>query len=649
MISFASAEDSQGKLFVQLEADVLGGTRPSKDLRLVVRNGDLVTAYRPVFGHTERVGGSRFIRRRQVMRWQVYFELPVSVEEDPSHSFQLLCEPHPVLDLPKLGWAVKPLIYERRTPRAGALLAASGALLAGLAPGFALAEGGGSGRSRSVTTSVSVSTQAAANSAQTTSATSTTGDAQAAQTTSGSASTTTETAPPDTTTTTAAPLPQAPSGTTTSTTTAATVTTTATTTTTGTNTLTTGTTTGPSTTATGPTTTGPTTTSTTPTPTTSTTPTTTKAPGGSKSKSKGSRTTASPHRRPGSGHHPAGSRAQRGKGTAPARGPVSHSAPAPASSVDSDGGSDDFTAAATTPVVTSGSAWTIPVLADPFTSVQLRRYTALVGGLTQPPKSLVGIYRAAAQHYHIPWQVLAAINYVETGYGRDLAVSSAGAIGWMQFMPSTWAQYGQAVNLQGRPAGGMPNPWDPTDAIFAAARYLVAAGAQRNLPGAVYAYNHAGWYVQEVLSIAEQIARQGLKAGSKAAHKISAMTTMAQLLNGLPYVWGGGHSTFSMISGGYDCSGFVSAVLHAAGYLAIPQSTQTLPGQPGIEPGPGRWVTILDRTDAGISTDHVIIDIDGQWWESGGWGVQSDRVHRMRDISAAYLQSFNVVLHPQGL
>ncbi len=194
-------------------------------------------------------------------------------------------------------------------------------------------------------------------------------------------------------------------------------------------------------------------------------------------------------------------------------------------------------------MVSSGSSWSNPIMSDPFTSKQLAGYAALVGGLAQPPKFLIKIYRAAGHHYGIPWQVLAAINYVETHYGQDLAVSSAGAVGWMQFMPATWAEYGQSVNLKGKPAGGMPNPWNPTDAIFAAAHYLTAAGARRDLPKAVYAYNHAGWYVQEVLSIAEQINRHGLRAGSaKAKHKIWAMTTMARLLNGLPYVWGGGHA-----------------------------------------------------------------------------------------------------------
>lgn len=631
MISFSLAEGSPGKLAVRLEADLLGGRRSPRQLRLLARRGDRITAHSPAFSHTERVAGPRFIRRKQILRWELCFEIPALVAKDPSTTFQLICKPHGAVDLPELGWSVKPPIYERRTPRAGALLAASAALLAGLGPGLALADGGASS-----TPGATQPAQTATEPAQTVT--------EPAQTTTSTPPpiTTTDPAPATTATTTATPPPTTtspppPPATTTST---APVTTT----TTSTATTTTATTTTTTTTATTPTTTSTTTTSTATTPTTTTPslPTT----------STGSGATTRRHR---SSHkQSAGSTGTTSHAVAPVfrvtqKKSTPAPAPAPVSSTDPDHDGDDDAAEETNPVVSSGSEWTIPSLADPFTSAQLRTYATLVGGLAQPPKYLVKIYQAAAAHYHLPWQILAAINYVETGYGRDLAVSSAGALGWMQFMPSTWAQYGQAVNLQGQPIAATASPWNPTDAIFAAAHYLTVAGAQQNLPKAVYAYNHAGWYVQEVLSIAEQITSHDLQPGAKAGHKIEAMRTMARLLNGLPYVWGGGHSAFSLVSGGYDCSGFVSAVLHAAGYLQIPQTTQTLPGEPGIQSGPGHFVTILDRTDAGISDDHVIIDIDGQWWESGGWGVQSDRVHRMQNVTASYLQSFNVVLHPQGL
>ena len=98
------------------------------------------------------------------------------------------------------------------------------------------------------------------------------------------------------------------------------------------------------------------------------------------------------------------------------------------------------------------------------------------------------------------WEVLAAINEIETDYGRNLNVSSAGALGWMQFMPPTWKAYGVDANRDGR-----KDPFNPVDAIFAAARYLRAAGAQDDLRRAIFAYNHADWYVESVLMRARLI------------------------------------------------------------------------------------------------------------------------------------------------
>ena len=100
----------------------------------------------------------------------------------------------------------------------------------------------------------------------------------------------------------------------------------------------------------------------------------------------------------------------------------------------------------------------------------------------------------------IAWQVLAAINTVETGLGTNVTVSSAGAVGWMQFMPGTWRTYG--VDASG---DGIADPNDPYDAIESAAIYLEAAGARRDIRRAVFAYNHAWWYVDEVLRIAARM------------------------------------------------------------------------------------------------------------------------------------------------
>jgi hypothetical protein len=117
------------------------------------------------------------------------------------------------------------------------------------------------------------------------------------------------------------------------------------------------------------------------------------------------------------------------------------------------------------------------------------------------PIFLLPIYQAAGIEYGVRWEVLAAINEIETDYGRNLNVSSAGAQGWMQFMPATWKAYGTDANRDGR-----RDPYNPVDAIFAAARYLKAAGAQTDLRRAIFAYNHADWYVADVLERAEAIA-----------------------------------------------------------------------------------------------------------------------------------------------
>jgi murein DD-endopeptidase MepM/ murein hydrolase activator NlpD len=116
------------------------------------------------------------------------------------------------------------------------------------------------------------------------------------------------------------------------------------------------------------------------------------------------------------------------------------------------------------------------------------------------PVFLLPIYQAAATQYDVRWEILAAINEIETDYGRNLNVSSAGALGWMQFMPQTWKHYGVDANHDGH-----KDPFNPVDAIFAAARYLKAAGAQQNLRNAIFAYNHADWYVNSVLMRARLI------------------------------------------------------------------------------------------------------------------------------------------------
>jgi murein DD-endopeptidase MepM/ murein hydrolase activator NlpD len=132
------------------------------------------------------------------------------------------------------------------------------------------------------------------------------------------------------------------------------------------------------------------------------------------------------------------------------------------------------------------------------------------------PPFLLPIYQAAGMEYGIRWEVLAGINEIETDYGRNLNVSSAGALGWMQFMPATWRQYGVDANRD-----GVKDPYNPVDAIFAAARYLHAAGGETDLRRAVFAYNHADWYVDSVLMRAQVI-------GGLPSDLVSSLTGLTQ-------------------------------------------------------------------------------------------------------------------------
>jgi soluble lytic murein transglycosylase-like protein len=139
--------------------------------------------------------------------------------------------------------------------------------------------------------------------------------------------------------------------------------------------------------------------------------------------------------------------------------------------------------------------WTVrdPLGLDDFPKITVAQFPV--------PPFLLPIFQAAGAQYGIHWQILAAINEAETGFGRNLRESSAGAIGWMQFLPSSWQRFG--IDADG---DGKADPWDPVDAIFAAARYLHAAGAESSLPNAIFAYNHAGWYVDQVIDRARTFA-----------------------------------------------------------------------------------------------------------------------------------------------
>jgi cell wall-associated NlpC family hydrolase len=217
--------------------------------------------------------------------------------------------------------------------------------------------------------------------------------------------------------------------------------------------------------------------------------------------------------------------------------------------------------------------------------------TALFGGgSTQPsqealadiPADYLALYQQAATVCPgLDWSILAAIGKVESNHGRstlpgvaDGTSNSAGARGPMQFLQST---FDSVVARHPLPSSGKspPSPWEKHDAIFAAAYYLCDSGAQQDIRKAVFAYNHANWYVDEVLTQAKRYGEAMVGTGSCTAIQApNAATTLAinfacgQL--GLPYVWGGNGGA----DGGFDCSGLTKAAYGAAG-ISLPRTAQT--------------------------------------------------------------------------
>ena len=192
-----------------------------------------------------------------------------------------------------------------------------------------------------------------------------------------------------------------------------------------------------------------------------------------------------------------------------------------------------------------------------------------------PPAMLALYQEAAATCPGLPWTVLAAIGTVESDNGQsDLpgvhsGANAAGAEGIMQFEPATFAAYGEPV-----PPGGVdpPSPYDPADAVYAAARLLCANGASGgvDIAAAVYAYNHSASYVAQVLVLAQSLAGTGpaLAVGTPVTGAGAAAVAWALSQIGTPYIWGGETPGI-----GFDCSGLVQAAYRVAG-VSLPRVAQ---------------------------------------------------------------------------
>jgi len=184
------------------------------------------------------------------------------------------------------------------------------------------------------------------------------------------------------------------------------------------------------------------------------------------------------------------------------------------------------------------------------------------------PANYLALYQQAGRAYGIPWTILAAIGEIESGHGANNGPSSAGALGPMQFLPSTWVIYGQGGDIQ-----------NPADAIPAAARLLVASGAPANMRAAIFAYNPANWYVDEVLAQAARYAAGGAQVITAASSPLCLLAAIGPLPAGAagkviafalaqmgkPYQWG------ATGPDAYDCSGLAMMAYRAAG-ITIPRT-----------------------------------------------------------------------------
>jgi cell wall-associated NlpC family hydrolase len=243
------------------------------------------------------------------------------------------------------------------------------------------------------------------------------------------------------------------------------------------------------------------------------------------------------------------------------------------------------------------------------------------------PPSMIRLYMdAAATCAGLSWTVLAAIGTVESDNGQSTlpgvhsGQNSAGAEGPMQFEPATFARYGWPAP----PGGADPaTPYDPTDAVFAAARMLCANGAPARIRPAVLAFDHSTSYADQVLHLAQTLAAgAGPASGAAASGQMAVAYALLQI--GTPYRWG------SEAAGvGFDCSGLTQAAWAAAG-IRIPRVAQqqfqaglVLPPSQLLEPGD----LVFFAAPAG-AVSHVGLYV-GEW---RGQAIMVDAPHSGADV-----------------
>lgn len=223
------------------------------------------------------------------------------------------------------------------------------------------------------------------------------------------------------------------------------------------------------------------------------------------------------------------------------------------------------------------------------------------------PSDLLTLYReSAARCPGLPWPVLAGIGKVESDHNRPPGqISPAGAEGPMQFLPATWGQYGTDGDGDGR-----ADPFDPADAIGAAADYLCDHNATVDLTTAVASYNcggvaaclaraqEPGGYTNRVLGWAARYCDATTTAGAANGSTVTVAVQTALSQVGTPYLWGG-----ETPDAGFDCSGLVQYAYGRAG-LPLPRTAQTQYNR-GPHLPPGAQPQLGDLVFFGTNTGHV--------------------------------------------
>jgi hypothetical protein len=356
----------------------------------------------------------------------------------------------------------------------------------------------------------------------------------------------------------------------------------------------------------------------------------------------------------------------------------------------------------------------IDFLGDSPALGEARAYRAAYGAVGGIPPLYLELYVAAARRYSLDWTVLAGIGKLECDHGRDPdpsctqegVVNAAGAGGPAQFLAATWRTYGVDGN-----GDGVADRWNPADAIFSMAAYMRAAGAPGDYRRALFSYNHARWYVEEVQRwastyraaaagevVAGQAAFAGADAGGQAVFAgypqesatstvfaaaatielvpgarallsptdghlalipaqappvVQAMVIAGNELQDLPYGPAGHPDPRGALS--EDCSSTLNYVLYRSGVRSIDEILRQNPlAQDYLswgDPGPGRWVSIYATA---APTAHVFVVIAGLRLDTShdGTDVGPNRDEdgpRWRVLDHIPTWAHWTVRHPRGL